>query len=84
MSRGEVIGGTRARRSEAPAGGGGEPVARGVSARRNPYVGLVPYTEADAAWFFGRDREVRLIIANLRAARLTLRPSGSCATLACA
>jgi WD40 repeat protein len=43
-----------------------------VSERRNPYVGLVPYTEADAEWFFGRDREVRLIIANLRAARLTL------------
>ena len=43
-----------------------------MSERRNPYVGLVPYTEADAEWFFGRDREVRLIIANLRAARLTL------------
>jgi Novel STAND NTPase 1 len=43
-----------------------------MSARQNPYVGLVPYTEADAEWFFGRDQEVRLITANLRAARLTL------------
>jgi WD40 repeat protein len=43
-----------------------------VTARRNPYVGLVPYTQADAEWFFGRDQEVRLITANLRAARLTL------------
>lgn len=43
-----------------------------------PYMGLVPYTEADAALFFGRDRERALIEANLMAARLTVLygPSG--------
>ena len=38
----------------------------------SPYKGLMPYTEADAAFFFGRDAEREVIIANLRAARLTL------------
>src|SRR5262249_53283756 len=33
--------------------------------------------EADAAYFFGRAREQRIIIANLRAARLTLLYGGS-------
>jgi WD40 repeat protein len=43
-----------------------------------PYVGLVPFAEADEAYFFGRERERDLIIANLTAARLTLlyAPSG--------
>src|SRR5262245_14064679 len=43
-----------------------------------PYVGLVPYSEADAAFFFGRDAEKIIVTANLRAARLTLAygPSG--------
>jgi WD40 repeat protein len=43
-----------------------------------PYVGLVPYTEEDAAFFFGRDAEKAVVTANLRAARLTLvyGPSG--------
>lgn len=40
--------------------------------RENPYVGLVPFGEADTAWFFGRDRERRIVGANLRASRLTL------------
>lgn len=39
---------------------------------RSPYVGLVPYTEEDAAFFFGRERERKLITANLLASRLTL------------
>jgi WD40 repeat protein len=43
-----------------------------VTPRTNPYVGLVPYTEADAEWFFGRERERRIIAANLRSSRLTL------------
>jgi hypothetical protein len=50
------------------------------SARRgSPYQGLVPFTEADADYFFGREREIRLIIANLFAAPLTLLygPSGA-------
>jgi len=43
-----------------------------MTRRANPYVGLVPYDEQDAEWFFGRDLEVQLIAANLRASRLTL------------
>ena len=43
-----------------------------MTARANPYVGLVPYTEAEAEWFFGREAEQRIITANLRASRLTL------------
>jgi WD40 repeat protein len=45
---------------------------------RSPYLGLVPYTEADAEFFFGRERETQLITDNLLAARLTLLygPSG--------
>ena len=37
-----------------------------------PYVGLVPFDEEDAAYFFGRERESDLIVANLTASRLTL------------
>ena len=37
-----------------------------------PFVGLVPYGEDDAAFFFGRDAEKEIITANLRAARLTI------------
>jgi WD40 repeat protein len=44
----------------------------------SPYKGLMPYTEEDAAFFFGREAETELIIANLIASRLTLLygPSG--------
>ena len=43
-----------------------------------PYVGLVPYGEADAGFFFGRDEEKRIVTGNLRASRLTILygPSG--------
>jgi WD40 repeat protein len=43
-----------------------------------PYVGLVPYSEADSAFFFGREAEKTIVTANLRASRLTLvyGPSG--------
>ena len=43
-----------------------------------PYVGLVPFGEQEAPFFFGREREAETIIANLTAARLTLlyAPSG--------
>ncbi|HYY59158.1 MAG TPA: WD40 repeat domain-containing protein [Pyrinomonadaceae bacterium] len=40
--------------------------------RRSPYKGLIPYTEDDAAFFFGREKETRLIAANLFASSLTL------------
>ena len=40
--------------------------------RRSPYQGLIPYEEVDAPFFFGREKEIRLITANLFAAPLTL------------
>jgi len=46
--------------------------------RHSPYQGLLPYDERDAPFFFGRERETRLIVANLFAAPLTILygPSG--------
>ena len=43
-----------------------------------PYVGLTPFSEADAPFFFGREEDCRILISNLTAARLTLvyGPSG--------
>jgi WD40 repeat protein len=40
--------------------------------RRSPYQGLIPYGERDAPFFFGREKEARLITANLFASPLTL------------
>src|SRR4030095_115503 len=40
--------------------------------RDTPYKGLVPYSEEDAAFFFGREAEREIITANLMASRLTL------------
>ena len=40
--------------------------------RRSPYKGLTPYSEGDAPFFFGREKETRLISANLFASALTL------------
>ena len=37
-----------------------------------PYVGLVPFTESQAEFFFGRNREQRIIAANLHSSRLTV------------
>jgi len=37
-----------------------------------PYVGLQPYTEAERDYFFGRERDQRIISANLYAAPLTV------------
>lgn len=37
-----------------------------------PYVGLQPFTQADQAYFFGREKERRIISANLFAAPLTV------------
>lgn len=50
----------------------------GASLTDTPYKGLMPYAKEDAAFFFGRERECQLIIANLMASRLTLLygPSG--------
>jgi tetratricopeptide (TPR) repeat protein len=40
--------------------------------RRSPYQSLIPYDEKDAPFFFGREKETRVITANLFASRLTL------------
>ncbi|HSP98983.1 MAG TPA: hypothetical protein VL049_17310, partial [Candidatus Dormibacteraeota bacterium] len=37
-----------------------------------PYVGLQPFQERDAEFFFGREREQRVIISNLLASPLTI------------
>jgi WD40 repeat protein len=37
-----------------------------------PYVGLVPFDESHAPYFFGRQRERDLVVANLTTSRLTL------------
>jgi len=37
-----------------------------------PYVGLRPYTERDRAYFFGRERDTRVIAANMLAAPVTV------------
>jgi WD40 repeat protein len=43
-----------------------------VTGATGPYKGLTHFTEADAAFFFGRESERDLIVASLKAARLTL------------
>jgi conflict system STAND superfamily ATPase len=40
--------------------------------RTTPYQGLGPFTEQDAPFFFGREAERSILVANLMAARLTL------------
>ena len=47
-------------------------------ARTSPYQGLRNYDEEDSEFFFGRDQERDVIIANLKASRLTILygPSG--------
>ncbi len=37
-----------------------------------PYRGLIPYSEEDAPFFFGREKERNIIIANLRGSPLTV------------
>ena len=46
--------------------------------RECPYSGLMPFTEEQAEFFFGREEERKIIAANLMASRLTLLygPSG--------
>jgi hypothetical protein len=43
-----------------------------MNGRISPYQGLAPFEERDAAYFFGRESEKRLIVADLHAAPLTL------------
>jgi WD40 repeat protein len=38
----------------------------------SPYRGLIPYSEEDAAYFFGREADLQIVIANLIASRLTV------------
>ena len=44
----------------------------GATSTDSPFVGLTYYTEDQAASFFGREAERKMIIGNLRASRLTL------------
>jgi WD40 repeat protein len=44
----------------------------GADARRGPYQGLIPYTEADAAWFFGRETAAAVVLDNLLAYRVSI------------
>ena len=37
-----------------------------------PYVGLMPFSESDAAYFFGREDDIKIVATNLRAAPLTI------------
>jgi hypothetical protein len=39
---------------------------------QKPYVGLIPFHEQDAEFFFGREQEREIITSNLMASRLTL------------
>src|SRR5262249_42638473 len=48
------------------------PEKQSVAVPATPYVGLTPFTESDAPFFFGREKERRIIAANLLASRLTL------------
>jgi len=54
------------------------PTHAAPSLPKTPYVGLVPYGEEDADFFFGRDEEKQIVAGNLRASRLTILygPSG--------
>jgi CHASE2 domain-containing sensor protein len=40
--------------------------------RSSPYQGLVPYEEADAEWFFGREEWREIVVDNLRAYRVSV------------
>jgi WD40 repeat protein len=46
--------------------------ADAVGARHSPYQGLVPYSEPDAEWFFGREEWSGVVADNLRAYRVTV------------
>jgi WD40 repeat protein len=48
------------------------PEAARTEPRRSPYQGLLPYTEADADWFFGRETWSEIVVDNMLAHRLTV------------
>src|SRR5262249_49486648 len=63
----------RARRgARAAPGRHGGMTALASSAAPSPYKGLERYDEADALFFFGRDADAELVVANVLASRLTL------------
>ncbi|MGK7893988.1 MAG: hypothetical protein AB4372_10280 [Xenococcus sp. (in: cyanobacteria)] len=43
-----------------------------IDYRKTPYRGLMPYTEEDARFFFGREKLHKIITANLKGSRLTV------------
>jgi hypothetical protein len=42
--------------------------------RSTPYQGLVPYSEADTEWFFGRDEWREIVVDSLRCGVQKLGP----------
>jgi ABC-type phosphate transport system ATPase subunit len=50
----------------------------GTTLIERPFKGLMPYEEADALFFFGREADCGVIASNLMASRLTILygPSG--------
>lgn len=65
-----------------PGNGGGRVLTPGADrATRSPFPGLQPFSDSDedGALFAGRDAEIDLVVANLRAASLTIfyGPSGA-------
>jgi hypothetical protein len=55
-------------------------MARIDSFSQSPYKGLIPYSEADYPYFFGRSQQSRTIAANLKSSPITTLygPSRSC------
>ena len=57
---------------------GTTPPQAGTLGPQNPFPGLRPYQEGDAAWFFGRGREINDLLKRLRRVRFlaVVGPSG--------
>ena len=47
-------------------------IERELALPSSPYVGLVPFSESDSAFFFGRDEWCDVVVDNLKAYRLTV------------
>ncbi len=50
----------------------GAVIERELALPSSPYVGLVPFSESDSAFFFGRDEWCDVVVDNLKAYRLTV------------
>src|SRR6185436_600011 len=71
--RPQDVGPQRSRdRRRAARGMGGRDARAARLTRTSPYQGLVPYSEDDADWFFGRQGWREVIVDNLRAYRVSV------------